>query len=101
MRPCRIVGRVEFEWDEGKRESNFAKHSVDFADAIQVFRDAHRLWGYDEDHSDFEDRWWTIGLTHDTVLFVVTTRRNDTTRLISARKATRDEERIYYESRSR
>jgi uncharacterized DUF497 family protein len=48
---------VEFEWDEAKRRTNLETHGVDFRDAVRVFEDEHRLWGYDRSHSDFEDRW--------------------------------------------
>ena len=92
---------MEFEWDEGKRRRNLAKHGIDFRDAVRVFHDAHRLWGFDEAHSDLEDRWWTLGSVHETVLLVVTTARGGVIRIISARKATRDEQEAYYQSLTR
>lgn len=92
---------MEFEWHEEKRQSNLEKHGVDFRDAIRVFQDEKRLWGFDDRHSDFEDRWWTVGMTHDTVLTVVWTERGGVIRLISARRATRDEQTAYYESLAR
>ncbi len=88
---------MDFEWDEDKRRSNLFRHGVDFRDAIQVFRDERQLWGIDAEHSDDEDRWWTIGMTHDTVLFVVTTERRGRIRLISAREATKEERNGYYQ----
>lgn len=92
---------MEFEWHEEKRQSNLEKHGVDFRDAIRVFQDEKRLWGFDDRHSDFEDRWWTVGMTHDTVLTVVWTEHGGVIRLISARRATRDEQTAYYESLAR
>ncbi len=92
---------MEFEWDERKRERNLAKHGVDFRDAIQVFRDHRQLWGYDQEHSGYEDRWWTIGASRNAILFVVTTEREVVLRLISARRATKDEERAYYNNFAR
>ncbi len=89
---------MEYEWAEEKRTKNLSRHDVDFRDAIRVFHDEYRLWGYDAKHSDVEDRWWTIGVSHHTILFVVTTERGDRIRLISARKATTNEQRAYYES---
>ncbi|MCP3959440.1 MAG: BrnT family toxin [bacterium] len=89
---------MELEWNEDKRETNIARHGVDFLDAVRVFLDEHRLWGYDEAHSDLEDRWWALGRVHDLVLFVVTTERRGVTRMISARKATRNEQTTYYEN---
>lgn len=92
---------MEFEWDEQKRRKNLATHNVDFRDAVRVFQDSYRLWGYDAEHSELEDRWWTIGLVRDTILFVVTTEREDRVRLVSARKATANERKTYDESRAR
>ncbi len=92
---------MELEWDEEKRRSNLAKHGIDFRDAAQIFRDPNQLWGFDERHRDEEDRWWTLGITRGTVLFIVTTERGDVLRIISARKATRDEQRAYYENLTR
>ncbi len=92
---------MEFEWDEEKRKSNLASHGIDFRDAIQIFHDPNRLWGFDEGHSNFEDRWWNLGMTHEMVLHIVTTERSGVTRMISARKATRNEQKAYYESLTR
>lgn len=89
---------MEFEWDERKRAINLTKHGVDFRDALRIFRDDHRIWGFDEEHSEHEDRWWTLGRAASVLLFVVATERRGVVRLISARKATRDERRTYYES---
>ncbi len=89
---------MEFEWDEQKCEINLKKHGVDFRDAVHVFRDEHRIGGSDAGHSEFEERWWTVGRIRDTVLFVVSTERGGVIRIISARKVTRDEQKTYYES---
>jgi len=89
---------MDFEWDEEKRKTNLAKHGIDFPDAVRVFQDEKRLWGFDEGHSGLEDRWWTLGMTYGNLLLVVTTEREEMTRIISARKATRDEQRAYYQS---
>lgn len=67
---------------------------MDFRDAVRVFYDPLRIEFYDDDHSGDEDRYNTIGMVRE-VLFVVYTERNDTTRIISARKATPRERRIY------
>jgi uncharacterized DUF497 family protein len=92
---------VGFEWDDEKRRSNLANHGIDFRDAIEALQDGNRIWGFDEEHSDSEERWWTLGMTHETILFVVTTVRAGVVRIISARKATRDEQRAYVESFAR
>lgn len=93
---------MEFEWHDEKRQRNLDKHGIDFRDAVRVFQDPHHLWGFDEEHYDFEERWWTLGRVHDTVLVVVWTERDgDVIRIISARRATRHEEETYYESFAR
>ena len=83
-----------FEWDENKEKINISKHGLDFSTAALVFRDQNRLEWFDELHSDYEDRYITIGIA--VVLMVVYTERGDAIRLISARKATKQERRMYY-----
>ncbi len=92
---------MDFEWHDEKRERSLEKHGIDFRDAVRVFQDQRRLWGFDEEHSEFEDRWWTIGMTNDTVLLVVWTERDGVIRMISARRATPNEQKAYYESLTR
>lgn len=86
---------MKFEWDEEKNQKNIRKHGIAFEDAILVFEDELRLELYDEAHSSEEERWNIIGWV-DKVLFVVCTERGDTTRIISARIASRREEELYY-----
>jgi hypothetical protein len=90
-----------FEWDEAKREANLAKHGVDFVDAIAVFADPFRLERSDERHDYGEERRQTIGAVGTRVLFIVYTRRNCVRRLISARKASKDEREAYLAGRGR
>ena len=82
------------EWDENKNRSNKIKHGVDFQQAAKVFEDIFRLEEIDEAHSDEETRYITIGRVND-ILFVVYTERGEFTRLISARRATKNERRRY------
>ena len=86
-----------FEWDENKEKINISKHGLDFSTAALVFRDQNRLEWFDELHSDYEDRYITIGEINGiaVVLMVVYTERGDAIRLISARKATKQERRMY------
>lgn len=86
-----------FEWDENKEKINISKHGLDFSTAALVFRDQNRLEWFDELHSDYEDRYTTIGEINGiaVVLMVVYTERGDAIRLISARKATKQERRMY------
>jgi uncharacterized DUF497 family protein len=84
-----------FEWDPEKERENFEKHGVDFTDAADTFYDYRWMERYDDDSSDEEERWQTMGFV-DGVLFVVYTERGDVTRIISARVAEPFERRIYY-----
>ena len=82
------------EWDENKNRLNKIKHGVDFNQAAKVFEDNFRLEEIDKKHSDEETRYITIGRVND-ILFVVYTEREEFTRLISARRATK-KERVKY-----
>ncbi len=90
-----------FEWDPAKARKNLAKHKVDFDRAAQVFLDPYMLSIVDEEHSESENRWITIGRDSTAVLLVVihTFQEIDTetlsVRIISVRKATRKESRQY------
>jgi uncharacterized DUF497 family protein len=87
---------MDFEWDPVKAKANEAKHRVEFEAAAEVFFDPRRI--VERDDSDpGEERWNIIGLAEGRLLFVVYTERdNDVTRIISARKATKREERDYF-----
>ena len=87
---------MEFEWHPEKTEINVKKHDVSFAYASTMFGDPLSLTFHDPDHSDEEDRYITIGSSADDVLLIVShTDREGRIRIISARKATRRERRIY------
>lgn len=86
----------EFEWDEAKAASNFRKHGVTFNEASTVFDDPQAAFAYDPDHSEDEDRHLIIGHSaRGRVLIVSHTDREAGTRIISAREATRREQRSY------
>ena len=85
---------MQFELDDEKAALNLKKHGIAFQDAARVFYDINRIEWYDFAHSDDEDRYNTIGRVRD-VIFVVYTERREKTRIISARKATPSERRIY------
>ena len=90
------IGRLVFEWDEGKAESNTEKHGVPFEDAATVFMDGSAKTYYDQDHSDDEDRYFTIGFARSGRLLTVWyTERADRLRLIGARRATSLEHKRY------
>jgi uncharacterized DUF497 family protein len=95
--------RYTFDWDPAKERANVSKLNVTFRRAATVFRDPSQLSIYDEEHSEQEDRWATVGVDGSGILRVVvhTFRPIDPDlceiRIISARKATGREERQYRE----
>lgn len=91
---------MRFEWDSRKAVSNFKKHKVSFETAITVFDDPYALIAPDEKHSTAKERReWIIGESDTGVLVVVFTRRiqGAVYRIISARKAGKQERRLYEE----
>lgn len=86
------------EWDTSKNAANIIKHGVSFETAAYIFNDVNRIEMYDDEHSESEDRYYTIGKV-GSVLFVVYTERGEIIRLISARKASKKEEEMYYGNR--
>lgn len=116
------LGGMLFEYDEAKNQMNIEKHGISFRNAARVFFDYDRIEMYDDEHSEDEDRYNTIGdtafgnlsiignlnrngKTVDDILFVVYTERTlyqegekelEVTRLISARLATNFERGLYY-----
>ena len=95
----------EFEWDPAKAASNLRKHKVSFESAATVFQDRLMLSIPDEEHSEFEERWITMGRARDGRLLVVSHTDTETgdgrisARLISARPATPRERRRYESGR--
>ena len=89
---------VDFELDENKAKINFAKHGVSFDEAKTIFDDPFYVDFYDPDHSEDEERYIIIGQSkHGRLLVVAYTERKHSTRLISARMATRKEKDAYEE----
>jgi uncharacterized DUF497 family protein len=80
---------VQVTWDDDKATANLAKHGIPFEQAALVFQDPQAVHLFDDQHSLHEDRWTTIGLAGALLLLVrVTwTEREDTARIISARRA--------------
>jgi uncharacterized DUF497 family protein len=87
----------EYEWDAAKAASNLAKHGVAFEDARRVFDDAYADHRYAPDTVDDEQRMMATGMVNGVVLTVAYTERGDKTRIISARKATRHEQKAYFD----
>jgi uncharacterized DUF497 family protein len=89
---------VRYEWDPAKAAGNERKHRVSFVEAATVFADPLAVTFDDPDHSSDEDRFITIGhSTAGRLLFVAHADRGARVRIISARKATRNETHDYEE----
>jgi uncharacterized protein len=89
---------MEFEWNPEKAALNLQKHGVSFSEAATVFNDPLSTTFPDPDHSVGESRYVIIGLSRFGQLLVVShTDRGEKIRIISTRKATRQEQRFYEE----
>ncbi len=89
---------MEFEWNPEKAAINLSKHQISFQEAATVFNDSLSVTFPDPDHSISEDRYVIIGMSTSGQLLVVShTDRGNRTRIISARRATRQERRFYEE----
>ena len=108
--PCKIhkykynvhMKALEFEWDRRKETANVKKHGISFKEAQTAFYDESAIQFYDPDHSDEEDRFILLGFSLKPQVLVVChcLRESETVvRIISARKADKDEEQAYWEQR--
>jgi uncharacterized DUF497 family protein len=94
---------MKFEWDPNKNKANIKKHAVSFTDAETVFADKNAVFMYDDINSDKEERFIIIGIakTIRRELHVCYCMRgcpqDEITRIISARKATKQEIKLYSE----
>ncbi len=95
--------RYSFDWNSTKEQQNIRKHRMSFRQAATIFRDPNQLSIDDEEHSEDEERWITLGIDSTGVVRVVVhtfEQINDQLcqiRIISARKATNLEVRRYRE----
>lgn len=87
---------MRYQWDRDKALSNLNKHGIDFADAISIFSDELAITIFEDRYE--EERFITIGRDIlGRILIVVYTSRDDEIRIISARKANKNERRQYEE----
>jgi hypothetical protein len=96
------VGNIEFAWDRRKARSNLEKHGVSFEEAQTVFLDESARLIDDPDHSEDEDRFLLLGYSFQARCLIVSHcyRQSDSViRLISARRATAQEEEVYWRLR--
>jgi len=93
--------QFDFDWNPVKAKSNLQKHKINFERATEVFLDPFMLSIFDETHSRTEDRWITIGKDRNNVTIVVVhtfreiNDKKSKIRIISARKATKKEDKQY------
>ncbi|MBV9560835.1 MAG: BrnT family toxin [Bradyrhizobium sp.] len=81
-----------FEWDEDKSKANRQKHGIDFEDATRIFYGPVLLR---RSARNDEERWIAIGSLENKLIAVVFTRRAEVIRIISSRRARKNEERTY------
>ena len=97
------MNRLTFSWDPKKAQDNAKRHRVSFQEAVSVFLDENATEFFDEDHSGNEDRFLMLGVSFRLRLLVVSYAVHDKARqirLISARKATKNESKAYTRAKS-
>ncbi len=90
-----LASMPRFEWDENKRDATIRKHHIDFRDAIEIF-DAPFLRAVSS--REGEARWIAVGIVNGVAFAVIYTARGDAYRIITARRARKNEQRAYYQS---
>lgn len=94
--------KYNFEWDPQKAKTNISKHKISFSEATTVFKDPLALSIFDDEHSQNEERWLTLGISSVGNVLVVNhtfleiDEINIRIRIFSTRKATKNE-RLQYE----
>jgi len=94
-----LTAELGFDWDPDKASKNVEKHHVSFEEAATVFDDPMFITFIDDEHSIDEERYITIGLSsRGRLLMLAHADRKDHIRIISARRATKNEEQFYAEA---
>jgi uncharacterized DUF497 family protein len=94
--------KIKFEWDETKNTGNKKKHGISFEEASTIFLNFPVEVYFDPENSAFEDRYIAIGFSNKSRLLIVVHCENSkgtVVRIISARKATRREQRSVFGDR--
>ena len=89
---------IEFDWDPAKAKRNLKNHGVSFEEAKSVFYDDFARQFYDEEHSAGEDRFLLLGVSNTSRILIIChceMESKNVIRLISARKATSKERKLY------
>lgn len=92
------MASIRFEWDEAKNRKNIAKHGISFEEATTVFYDENAILFDDPDHSAEEDRFLILGISeklHTCIVSHCYREKDQIIRIISARKATKQENKTY------
>ena len=91
---------LKVEWNKSKAEDNYAKHGISFELAKAVFEDPFAI-GFLDDRQDYgEERFAILGRAQGSLLYVAYTERMDAVRIISARRATKNEQETYVQENS-
>ena len=86
---------MKIEWDEAKRKSNIKKHGFDFVDTVKVFDGA--TFTINDDRFDYgKNRYITLGMLEGIVVRIAHFEEDELIRIISMRKATKNEQKIYF-----
>lgn len=96
------MDRLSFEWDEKKNKSNTSKHGVSFEEAQSVFFDENAIQFFDPEHSESEERFILLGISFKLRTLVVChcfRVKEIKVRIISARKADKSEQEVYWSKR--
>jgi uncharacterized DUF497 family protein len=91
---------ISFTWDSRKNSANIQKHGISFEEAKSVFYDDNARLIHDPDHSEDEERFLILGLSERLNILIVChcyREENEIIRIISARKATKNEKKQYQE----
>jgi uncharacterized protein len=90
---------IKFEWDKKKESANIKKHGISFEEASSVFYDDFAVQFYDDSHSELEeDRFLMLGMSNKAKMLMVCyceRLSGNVLRIISARKATKNEQKFY------
>jgi len=90
---------IKFEWDSTKESKNIKKHGISFEEASSVFYDDFAVQFYDDSHSELEeDRFLMLGVSNKAKMLIVCyceRQSGNRLRIISARKATKNEQKFY------
>lgn len=89
---------MQYSYDKNKKALNLVKHGFDFDDARLVIESGKTVTFEDARFDYGEPRYITLGLLHDVLVVIVTSETEKEIRIISMRKADKNEQAIYYEN---